>query len=185
MTILNRPMSPLRATWVPPHSSQEAHFVAVLFAEQHHGAGLLRLLDRHHARAGRRVCDDFVIDDALDASDFFRRDRLRMGEVEAGLVGIDLRTLLLHVRAEHFAQRLVHQVRRRMVAHRAGARRGIDFRRDAAADFQCSGAHHAVVAEDAGLDLLRVFHGEDAVAGTQFADIADLAAGFGIEGRVV
>jgi hypothetical protein len=46
---------------------EHAHFVAVLLAEQHHGAGLLRLVDRHHARLGRGVGDDLVVDDALDA----------------------------------------------------------------------------------------------------------------------
>jgi hypothetical protein len=44
---------------------------------------------------------------------------------------------------------------------------------------------HAVMAEDAGLDLLRVLDGEDAVHRAQFAAVADLAAGFGVERRVV
>ena len=86
-------------------------------------------------------------------------------EVEARLVGIDLRAFLLHVGAEHFAQRLVHQVGGGMVAHGARARQGIDPRRDAIADFQRAGPQHAVVAEDGGLDLLRVLDGEDAAAG--------------------
>jgi hypothetical protein len=55
-TILNRPMSPVRCTCVPPQSSRllpmssTRTVVAVLLAEQHHGAGLLRRLDVHHAR---------------------------------------------------------------------------------------------------------------------------------------
>jgi hypothetical protein len=66
---------------------EHAHLVAVLLAEQHHGAGLLRRLDVHHARLRRGVGDDLVVDDALDARDLVVRHRLRVGEVEARLVG--------------------------------------------------------------------------------------------------
>jgi hypothetical protein len=82
---------------------------------------------RHHARPGCGIGNDFVIDDALDAHDLGGGDRLGMGEVETGLVRIDLRALLLHMAAEHFAQRLVHQVRRRMVADGARARQTSTF----------------------------------------------------------
>ena len=46
-------MSPVRRTCVPPHSSwlkpghgDHAHLLAVLFAEQRHGAGGERLIER-------------------------------------------------------------------------------------------------------------------------------------------
>ena len=58
-TILKRPMSPVRCTCVPPQSSrlradvEHAHLVAVLLAEQHHRAELLRFVDRHDARVRR------------------------------------------------------------------------------------------------------------------------------------
>ena len=88
-----------------------------------------------------------------------------MHEVEAGLVRIDLRAFLLHVVAQNFAKRLVHQVGRRVVAHGAGAGQRIDLCRHAIADFQCAGLDHAVVAEHGSLNLLRVFHGKDSVRG--------------------
>ena len=94
----------------------------------------LRLVDRHHARLRRRVLQDLGVDDRLDAADLVVGHRRVVREVEARLVGIDERALLLHVRAEHLAQRLVHQVRGRVVAHRARARRLIDVRRDGVAD---------------------------------------------------
>ncbi len=49
-------------------------------------------------------------------------------EVEARLVGVDQRALLLHVLAQHLAQRLVHQVGRAVVAHGGGAALGVDAR---------------------------------------------------------
>ena len=61
-TILNKPMSPVRETCVPPQSSREradvehAHLVAVFLAEQHHRARLLRFGDRHRARGDALRC---------------------------------------------------------------------------------------------------------------------------------
>ena len=52
--ILNRPMSPERRTWVPPHSSVDSGctvttrtLLAVLLAEQRHRAGRLGLGQAH------------------------------------------------------------------------------------------------------------------------------------------
>jgi len=86
--------------------------------------------------------------------------RLGMDEVEAGLVGIDLRALLLHVLAEHFAQRLVHQVGDRVVACGGRTGGGVDARRHRIADPQAEGLDDAVVAEHRRLNLLRVLDGE-------------------------
>src|SRR5207253_1872 len=93
-------------------------------------------------------------------------------------VGVDQRAALLHVRAEHLAQRLVHEVRDRVVAHRALAQRRIDARIHPVAELQRAGLHRAVVAVDVGLDLLRVLDGERAGRADDFAAIADLAAAF-------
>ena len=49
------------------------------------------------------------------------RERLPVGEVEAQLVGTNRRARLLHVVAEDVAQRLVEEVRRRVVRHRREA----------------------------------------------------------------
>ena len=91
------------------------------------------------------------------------------------------------MRTEHLAQRLVHQVRRRVVAHRPRARRVIDGRCDGIADLELAGLHRADVAEDIGLDLLRVVDGEQREARTalrELAAIADLAAGLRVERRL-
>jgi hypothetical protein len=40
---------------------EHADLVAVLFAEQHHRAELLRFVDRHDARVGRMVVEDLAL----------------------------------------------------------------------------------------------------------------------------
>ena len=142
-----RPMSPVRRTWVPPHSStdqpsalpvgvahrHDAHLVAVFLAEQRARAGLLGVVERHQPRLDRRVLQHDVVGDVLDLRSIScGGDRLGVDEVEAQAVGRDQRALLRDVIAEHQAQRLVQQVRRRMVgADRASGAR--DRRRAPAA----------------------------------------------------
>ena len=101
------------------------------------------------------------------------------------LLCVDQRALLLHVRAEHLAQRLVHEVGDRVVAHGARAQRRVDARLDLVADLQRAGLQRALVAVDVGLDLLRVGHLEGAAGADQLAAVADLAAGLGVERRAV
>src|SRR5581483_7243666 len=154
---------------------EHAHLVAVLLAEEHHGAGALRLLDRHDLRARRRVLQDLGVDARLDLADLLLAHRLAMREVEARLVGVDERAALLDVAAEHVAQRLVHEVRDRVVAHRAPAKRAVDASLDAVADLQATDLERAVVAEDLRLDLLGVVHRERAARGDELAAVAHLA----------
>ena len=107
---------------------EHAHLVAVLLAEEHLGARALRLLERHDLRARRQVLQDLAVHAPLDLVDLALADRLVVREVEARLVRVDERALLLHVRAQYFAQRLVHEVRHRVVAHGGGAQRRVDAR---------------------------------------------------------
>ena len=109
-------------------------------------------------------------------------------EVEPGLLGVDERAFLLHVRAEHLAQRLVHEVRRRVVAHRAAPRVEVDARCDRVADRELAGRHFADMAVDVGLHLLRVLDREQRQAHAalgELAAVADLPAGLGVERRRV
>jgi hypothetical protein len=68
---------------------------------------------------------------------------------------------------------------------RAGARNDVDARRDPVADADAASPDDALVAEDCGLDLLRVLDGENALRTLQCATVTDLAAGLGIERRFV
>jgi len=87
--------------------------------------------------------------------------------------------------AEHLAQGLVHQMRRRVVAHGACAGEYVDFRGDAVVDTQHAGSDDAMVAEHRGLNLLRILDRENTACRLQHAAIADLAAGLGVERRLV
>jgi hypothetical protein len=68
----------------------------------------------------------------------------------------------------------------RMVA----ARTAVSTCANGIAHLQAAGFQHAVVAEYIGLDLERVFHGKAVAACGNHALVADLAAGFGVEGVV-
>src|SRR5260221_462848 len=167
---------------------EHAHLVAVLLAEEHHRAQLLRVVDGHDARRRRLVPQDLGVHQVLDTADLLRGHGRVVAEVEARLVRVDQRALLLHLGAEHFAHRLVPEVRGRMVAHGAHALVEIHLRPDDVAHLELASLHHAVVAEHLGLDLLRVLHLEEreaAAAPGELALVTDLAAGFCIEGRLV
>ncbi len=56
-----------------------------------------------------------LVDDVFDFFDFFRRHFLRMAEVKAQPFFSNIRASLDDVIAEHVAQRLVGQMRRRVV----------------------------------------------------------------------
>ncbi len=108
-------------------------------------------------------------------------------EVEAQVAGIDQRARLLHVRAQHIAQRGVQQVRAGMVAHGRAAHFVVDHGIDLVADMDRllgddAMRAHALHGIGHALDF-----GDDGVVvvGVEPADVANLSAGIGVEGRVV
>ena len=105
---------------------QHAHLLAVLLAEQRHGAGRDRLLGRHQPRLDRAVEPDALVDLVLDLAQLLLGDRLGVADVEAQPVGRHQRALLGDVRAEMAAQRLVQEMRRRMVRAQLGAADRVD-----------------------------------------------------------
>ena len=136
---------------------------------------------------GRRVVEDLGVDDRLDAADLVVGHRRVVREVEARLVGIDERALLLDVRAQHLAQRLVHQVRRRVVAHRARrARRGRPARRPCRRPRARPSSTSPTWPKTSGW-IFCVSSTANSVrhdaALRELAAVADLAAGLGVERR--
>jgi hypothetical protein len=105
--------------------AEHAHVVAVLLAEQGHGAGFHGFVVAHHAgtaSALARICSLT----SVRWRQLVRRSGLEVGEVEAQLVGRDQRALLRDMRAEHLAQRGVQQMRGGVVEGGRGAGLGID-----------------------------------------------------------
>ena len=96
----------------------DAHLLPVLLAEEHHRAELARLLDRSDERAHGDRLEDLLVDDSLDSLPLRGRQRLRVGEIEAELVGTHGGSSLLDVVAEYLPKRRVQQMRRRVVRHR-------------------------------------------------------------------
>ena len=136
-TILNKPISPVAAVCVPPQSSVEkpseslhhAHLVAVLFAEERHGVVLVHGHVDGHVFEGfdLGVGQNFAVHDVFDLLEFLIGNLSKVRKIEAQPVGMHRRTGLLHVRAQHLAQRRVQQVRAGVVAADGVAAVAIDF----------------------------------------------------------
>ena len=162
---------------------QHTHHLAVLLAKQHDRTGFLGAVDVHHPRLGAGVGQDFGVHLRLNAANLLGRDRRVVGEVKTGALGIDQRTLLLHMAAQHLAQGLVHDVRDRVVAHGGGALRGVDLRLHRVAHLQAALRQHTLVAKHIGFDFLGIHHLKLRGAGADQAFITDLAAALGIKRR--
>ena len=72
-----------------------------------------------------------------------------------------------------------------MIANRACARFGVDLRVHGVADLQSTARERTVVAEHVGDDFERIFDSKRRTARRNDAAVADLAAAFGVERRVV
>ena len=113
--------------------ADDAHAVAILLAEQRHRLVLVdgdvdgHVLDDLDAI----VAQHFLVGEVFDVLQLLVVERGEVREVEAQVAGIDQRARLLHMRAQHIAQRGVEQVRAGMVAHGRAA----DFVVDHGVDF--------------------------------------------------
>ena len=153
-TILNRPISPVRAHMraaaqldrisvlglgarLALAHADDADLVAVFLAEQRHRALGDRLVGASSdASRPAEFCRIMALTRSSTARDLRWRHRPRMGEIEAQPLGRDQRALLRHVRPKHLAQRLVQQMGGRVVGARRGAARMIDLEVDRLADLQ-------------------------------------------------
>ena len=164
---------------------QHPHCLAVFFAKQHHRAAVLRVSQRHHLGRGRCIGQHLGVDDGLDTADLRIADRRVVGEVETGAIGVDQRAFLLHMVAQHLAQRLVHQVRGAVVAHRAGTLLGVDASGQVVADRDHALHHPALVAKHIRLDLAGVLDQHARCGAAQFARVTGLAAALGVKRALV
>ena len=168
---------------------EHAHFVAVLLAEQHHRAGLLRLVDRHHARLRRGVVEHLGVDDLLDAADLARRSSARCARSRsASCRGRPASPSAARAAPSTSRSALCIRCVAEWLRIVRAARRVVDLRGHRVADPQLAGLHLALVPEHVGLHLLRVGDGEQRQARAalgEFAAVADLAAGLRVERRAV
>jgi hypothetical protein len=95
----------------------DAHLIAVLFAEQRHGACADGFIERHHFGFHLGIAEDLLVDEPLHLVDFGFVERRIVGEVEAKPRRLDYASSLLHVRAEHPAKRGVEQMGGGVIAH--------------------------------------------------------------------
>ena len=107
-----------------------------------------------------------------------------MRKIEARALIVHQRTLLLHVRAEHVAQRLVHQVRRGVIKHRRPAQADVDLRHHALAGAQFARLHAPDMHERLAC-LARILDTEPRGTGAQYTTVAGLAAGLRVERRTI
>ena len=163
----------------------DTDFVAVLFAEQGHGAGLHGVLDRHQARFDGGVLQDDGVGEALDLRDVLGAHGLGVREVEAQAVGRDHRALLGDVSAEHLAQRLVQEMGRGVVGARRRAAAVIDDQLGEITSFERTLLDRADVDHEIAELLLRFGDAERGAARSDQAMVSDLAAGLAIKGRLV
>ena len=107
-----------------------------------------------------------------------------MREVEPQLVLLDLAAPLHRVLAERLVQGVVQNVRGGVGAADAGPPGGVDLRVQLVADGDRPVRHSAEMDVEVAV-LLRVFDDERLAAAVEGADVADLPAGLGVEGRLV
>src|SRR5207245_2731793 len=107
-------------------------------------------------------------------------------EVEAQPVGRDERALLRHMLAEALPQRLMQEVGDRMIGAQPAPPVAIDAQFDGVADLKRAVPHRAEMEMQLARPLYRIAHCELAAGRRENRPgVADLAAGFAIERRLV
>ena len=158
--------------------------IGIFFAEEGHRAELFGLFQSQDARRHGRPFRDAGVDLVLDLEDFLRRQGPLVGEVEAELVLLDLRSALRRRFAQRLSQGVVQQVRGRVGAANGAAAFGVDFRRELLADLQPALLQMADVQNQRAV-ALRVDHLEPAAFGGERSRVADLAPRLAIKRRAV
>ena len=118
------PISPVRPTCVPPHSSllnvsiETTRTLSPYFSPNSAIAPVCeRLVQIHHVGVNFDVRQDLLVHQPLDFGQLIGVHRGVMGEIEAQARRLDHAAGLLHVRAQHGAQSGVQQMRAGMIAH--------------------------------------------------------------------
>src|SRR5580704_1956385 len=165
--------------------ADDANVVAVLLAEHRDGAALLGLLDRQDVDLALGVRADIGVDEILDLALLLVGHRREVREVEAQPIGRDQRAFLRDVVAEHVLERVVEQVRGRVVRADPLAARVVDVELDLVADAQRPGLDLADQHVHVAGRLLGLVDADFRTGAEHDAGVADLAAGLAVERRLV
>ncbi len=164
----------------------DAHLLAVFLAEQRERAFRNRLVGAQQPGAHAGIGADLGVDLGFDRDDVLWGQRPRMAEIETEPVGRDQRALLRHTLAEPMAQRLMQQMRHRMVGAQPAAPLAIDAQLDGIADPQRAVPDAADMDKQIAGLAQRVFDGEfTAAGGKDRAGIANLSARLAVKRGLV
>ena len=165
-------------------NGDHANGIRILLAENRpHAGNLLGVGQREHVHRHRLVGEDSLVGQTFDPGQLLGRDGLVVMKVESQAVGAHLAAGLVHVIAQDRSQGPVQHVRARVVPPNRrplgpyDAGNGLPGR-------QLAGRHGPHV-EHRRAGQLRVGYGKAAAVERQLAGIAELAALFGVEVRLV
>ena len=127
--------------------ANHADLVTVLLAKQRLCALFLCLFDAHDLGLDRMCRPNLAVHQRLDLFDFFRGQRRKVREVKAQSVRAHKAARLVHMIAEHLAERLVQEMRAGVVLRRILAVCRIDRERHGLADPEHAGEHFAGVTD--------------------------------------
>ena len=162
-----------------------ADLVAIFLAKERARARLPGVIDPHEARLHGAVLQHHAVGDLLDLRELAVADGLGMGEIEAQPVGGDQRALLGHMIAQHLAQGLVQQMGGRMVGADGAAAAVVHLQLKGLTLAQGAQFHRHFMDEEVAQLLLRIGDEDPQAHGGHHAHVADLAARFAIERRLV
>ena len=157
----------------------------VLLLEDGRGTLADAFLERRHPSRERHVGPDPVVDDLLDAPDLLAGQWGEMGKIEAQAGRRDERAGLLDVVAQHLAQGRVEEVGRGVIVRRRLPPDEIGHGVDAVAFADLAGQDLDGVDDDVGSCVRRVPDQRGELRALERARVPDLAAGFGVEGRLL
>jgi hypothetical protein len=143
-----------------------------------------RFLIRRAAGADGEVLPYLLVDKALHSGELIRLQRLDVGEVEAQALRRHERAGLTGVRAKHPAQGGMKEVGARMIARRVAALLSVYLGDHVVVDGDAPLDDAPAVEDEAALGALRIPHLEATGGAADLADVADLAAGLGVERRL-
>jgi len=167
----------------------DADPVAVFLSEQCHGFVFVDGdINRHIGDdLDLFVAKNFFVDQVFDVLQLFIGNAGEVRKIKAQMVGSDQRSRLLDVLAQNFAQARLKQVRGRVVAHGGFADVGVDDGIDFVPYMNWLLGDDLVRADALNRGVTAFYFGDDGVVivGVEPSAVANLAAGFCVEGRVI